>query len=230
MRTSRLFAFSMLGLLAFMAVLFAARGVKAAGGAPIPAATTDDTLASQPGKEAAVFAGGCFWGTQSVFERVKGVIDTTVGYSGGAKNTATYDQVTTETTGHAESVRVVYDPSKITYGQLLRIFFSVAHDPTELNRQGPDVGTSYRSAIFYANEDQKRLSQDYIAQLEAARVFSGPIVTQVVPLKGFYDAEHYHQHYADLNPGNPYILMCDRPKIGALRKQFPELFQEYAGK
>jgi len=230
MRTSRLFAFSMLGLLAFMAVLFAARGVKAAGGAPIPAATTDDTLASQPGKEAAVFAGGCFWGTQSVFERVKGVIDTTVGYSGGAKNTATYDQVTTETTGHAESVRVVYDPSKITYGQLLRIFFSVAHDPTEVNRQGPDVGTSYRSAIFYANEDQKRLSQDYIAQLEAARVFSGPIVTQVVPLKGFYDAEHYHQHYADLNPGNPYILMCDRPKIGALRKQFPELFQEYAGK
>jgi peptide-methionine (S)-S-oxide reductase len=229
MGTSRFFAFSMLVLLAVVAVLFAARGVKAAGGAPIPAATSDDALAPQPGKETAVFAGGCFWGTQSVFERVKGVIDTTVGYSGGSKSTATYAQVTTETTGHAESVRVVYDPSKITYGQLLRIFFSVAHDPTQLNRQGPDVGTSYRSAIFYSNEDQKRLSQAYIAQLEAAHVFPGPIVTQVVPLNGFYDAEHYHQHYADLNPGNPYILMCDRPKIGALRKQFPELFQEYAG-
>jgi peptide-methionine (S)-S-oxide reductase len=229
MGTLRLLGFSMLGLLALVAVLFATRSVNAVGSAAIPAARSDDALAPQPGKETAVFAGGCFWGTQSVFERVKGVIDTTVGYSGGSKNTATYAQVTTETTGHAESVRVVYDPSKITYGQLLRIFFSVAHDPTQLNRQGPDVGTSYRSAIFYSNEDQKRLSQAYIAQLEAAHLFAGPIVTQVVPLGGFYDAEHYHQHYADLNPGNPYILMCDRPKIGALRTQFPELFQEYAG-
>jgi peptide-methionine (S)-S-oxide reductase len=203
---------------------------KAASGGPIPAATTDDPLASHPGKETAVFAGGCFWGTQSVFERVKGVIDTTVGYSGGAKETATYDQVTTETTGHAESVRIDYDPSKITYGQLLRIFFSVAHDPTQLNRQGPDVGPSYRSVIFYANDDQKRLTDAYIAQLNAARVFSRPIVTQVVPLKGFYDAEHYHQHYADQNPNNPYILVCDRPKIAALRQQFPELFVEYKAK
>jgi peptide-methionine (S)-S-oxide reductase len=177
-----------------------------------------------------VFAGGCFWGTQSFFERVKGVIDTTVGYAGGAAATATYDQVTTETTGHAESVRVVYDPSKITYGQLLRIYFSVAHDPTQLNRQGPDVGISYRSAIFYANEEQRKVSLGYIAQLDAAHVFPRPIVTQVVPLKGFYDAESYHQHYADQNPDNPYILVCDRPKIEALKAQFPELFQEHSHK
>jgi peptide-methionine (S)-S-oxide reductase len=148
------------------------------------------------------------------------------GDAGGSAFTATYDQVTTETTGHAESVKVVYDPSKITYGQLLRIFFSVAHDPTQLNRQGPDVGTSYRSAIFYSDEEQHKISQAYIAQLDAAHVFPKPIVTQVVPLKGFYDAELYHQHYADQNPSNPYILVCDRPKIEALKQQFPELFQD----
>jgi peptide-methionine (S)-S-oxide reductase len=200
------------------------------GGGPIPAATTDDALASTPGKAKAVFAGGCFWGTQAVFERLRGVVDTTVGYSGGSAATATYDQVTTETTGHAESVEVVYDPSKITYGTLLRIFFSVAHDPTQLNRQGPDVGTSYRSAIFYENDDQKRIAQAYIAQLDAARVFGGRIVTEVTPLKGFYRAEDYHQDYALHNPGNPYILVCDRPKIEALKKQFPNLFEEYTGK
>lgn len=213
-----------------LAVLVATRSAKAAVGGPIPAATTDDDLSPKSGKEVAVFAGGCFWGTQSVFERVKGVVDTTVGYSGGSPQTATYDQVTTETTGHAESVRVVYDPSKITYGQLLRIFFSVAHDPTQLNRQGPDVGTSYRSVIFYASADQHRLAQAYIAQLDAAHVFDKPIVTQVVPLKGFYTAEEYHQHYADNNPGNPYILVCDRPKVEALKQQFPELFEDYKGK
>ena len=219
-----------IGIFAVAAVFMATRGVKAASGVAIPAATSDDSLATKPGKEAAVFAGGCFWGTQSVFERVKGVIDTTVGYAGGTAATATYDQVTTETTGHAESVRVVYDPSKITYGQLLRIYFSVAHDPTQLNRQGPDVGTSYRSAIFYSNEEQKKLSLAYITQLDAAHVFSRPIVTQVVPLKGFYDAESYHQHYVDQNPDNPYILVCDRPKIEALKAQFPELFQDYKKK
>jgi len=167
---------------------------------------------------------------QSVFERVKGVVDTTAGYAGGSAATATYDQVTTETTGHAESVRVVYDPSRITYGQLLRIYFSVVHDPTQLNRQGPDVGTSYRSAIFYTSDEQRRISEAYIAQLEDAHVFGRPIVTQVTPLQGFYDAESYHQDYALHNPGNPYILVCDRPKIAALRQQFPELFQEYKGK
>jgi peptide-methionine (S)-S-oxide reductase len=205
-------------------------GCHAAANPPVPPAEVDTALAQAPGKATAIFAGGCFWGTQSVFERVRGVVSTTVGYSGGAAYTATYDQVTTETTGHAESVKVVYDPSKITYGQLLRIFFSVAHDPTQLNRQGPDVGTSYRSAIFYGDEEQKKISLAYIAQLDAAHVFPRPIVTQVVPLKGFYDAEYYHQHYADNNPNNPYIQVCDRPKVAALKAQFPELFQDYKGK
>jgi peptide-methionine (S)-S-oxide reductase len=197
---------------------------------PIPAATVDVPLAAGGGRQTAVFAGGCFWGTQAVFERVKGVVETTVGYSGGSASTATYDQVTTETTGHAESVQVVYDPSRLTYGQLLRIFFSVAHDPTQLNRQGPDVGTSYRSAIFYSTPDQKRIAEAYIAQLDAAKIFSGPIVTQVVPLKGFYRAEDYHQDYALKNPNNPYIEVCDRPKIAALKEQFPDLFVDYKGK
>ncbi|MGA8221861.1 MAG: peptide-methionine (S)-S-oxide reductase MsrA [Candidatus Acidiferrales bacterium] len=197
---------------------------------PLPAAKVDSPLAATAGKETAVFAGGCFWGTQAVFERVKGVIQTTTGYAGGEAATATYDQVVTETTGHAESVEVVYDPSRITYGQLLRVFFSVAHDPTELNRQGPDVGTSYRSAIFYSSEDQKRVATAYIAQLDAAKVFPKPIVTQVTPLKGFYRAEDYHQDFALKNPGNTYIQICDLPKISALKQQFPDLFVEYKGK
>jgi len=197
---------------------------------PLPSATTDVALAATSGKQEAVFAGGCFWGIQTVFERVKGVLDTTAGYSGGSASTATYDQVTTETTGHAESVEVVYDPSKITYGQLLRIFFSVAHDPTQLNRQGPDVGTSYRSAIFYLNDDQKRIATAYIAQLDAAKAFPKKIVTEVTPLKGFYRAEDYHQDYALYHEDNPYIQICDRPKIGALKEQFPDLFVDYKGK
>ena len=196
---------------------------------PIPAAQTDDAIASHPGRETAVFAGGCFWGTQAVFERLKGVVQTTVGYAGGSARTATYDQVTTETTGHAESVEVVFDPSKITYGQLLRIFFSVAHDPTELNRQGPDVGTSYRSVIFFETPDQQRIAQAYVHQLDGEHVFSGPIVTQITPLKGFYRAEEYHQDYALKNPDNPYINVCDRPKIAALKEQFPQLFVNYKG-
>jgi peptide-methionine (S)-S-oxide reductase len=224
----------LLSLIAVFVVLIAVVGVytkaKGAGKTTIPAATADAPLRHAAAKETAVFAGGCFWGTQSVFQRVKGVIETTAGYAGGTAATATYDQVTTETTGHAESVRVVYDPSVITYGQLLRIFFSVAHDPTQLNRQGPDVGTSYRSAIFYSNEEQHKISQAYIAQLDAAKVFPKPIVTQVVPLKGFYDAESYHQDYALHNPDNPYILVCDRPKVEALKAQFPELFKNYKGK
>lgn len=202
----------------------------AARTAPIPAAKVDAPLAAKAGRQTAVFAGGCFWGTQSVFERVKGVLETTAGYAGGSATTATYDQVTTETTGHAESVQVVYDPSKITYGQLLRIFFSVAHDPTELNRQGPDVGTSYRSAIFYTDDEQKQLATAYIAQLDAEKVFGKPIVTAVTPLKGFYRAEDIHQDYALNHPDNPYIMVCDRPKIEALKQQFPELFRDYKGK
>ena len=197
---------------------------------PIPAAKLDAPLASSPGKQTAVFAGGCFWGTQSVFERVKGVLNTTAGYAGGTAATATYAQVTTETTGHAESVEVVYDPSKITYGQLLRIFFSVVHDPTELNRQGPDVGTSYRSAIFYTTDEQKRIATAYIQQLDTAKAFPSPIVTEVTPLKGFYRAEDYHQDYALNHPDNPYIKVCDLPKIKLLQEQFPQLFVEYKGK
>jgi len=188
-----------------------------------------DTPLAQGKLQTAVFAGGCFWGTQSVFERVKGVKKTVVGYSGGKANTATYDQVTTETTGHAESVEVTYDPSVITYGGLLRIFFSVAHDPTQLNRQGPDEGTSYRSAIFFSTPDQQRIAQAYIGQLDAAHIFKSKIVTEVTPLKGFYRAEDYHQDYALHNPNNPYIMVCDRPKIDALKKEYPDLFVEYRG-
>jgi peptide-methionine (S)-S-oxide reductase len=205
----------------------------AASGAPeqpIPPPKVDAPRAVAAGQQTAVFAGGCFWGTQAVFERVKGVIKTAAGYAGGSASTATYDQVVTETTGHAESVEVVYDPSRITYGQLLRIFFSVAHDPTELNRQGPDVGTSYRSAIFYTNDEQKRVATAYVEQLDAAKVFPKRIVTEVTPLKGFYRAEDYHQDYALKNPNNSYIQICDLPKISALKQQFPDLFVDYKGK
>jgi peptide-methionine (S)-S-oxide reductase len=194
---------------------------------PIVAPAFDEPLAPNPGRETAVFAGGCFWGTQTVFQRVKGVLHTEAGYSGGSAATATYDQVTTETTGHAESVQVVFDPSKITYGTLLRIFFSVAHDPTQLNRQGNDVGTSYRSAIFYTSEQQHRIAQQYIAQLDAAHAFPAKIVTEVTPLKAFYKAEDYHQDYAEKNPNNPYIQICDVPKTKALMAQFPDLFVDY---
>ena len=213
-----------------VAFLLAVTTACAASNPPIPALKSDVALATQPGKETAVFAGGCFWGVQSVFQRVKGVISTAAGYSGGSAATATYNQVVTETTGHAESVQVVYDPSRITYGQLLRVYFSVAHDPTQLNQQGPDVGTSYRSSIFYANDQQKRLAQAYIAQLDQLKVFPRKIVTEVTPLKAFYRAEDYHQDYAYYNPDNRYIQVCDRPKIDALKAQFPELFVEYKPK
>jgi peptide-methionine (S)-S-oxide reductase len=218
-------------LIAFgSAILLLACCAVAAPNTPIPPAKVDVPPTTVPGKQTAVFAGGCFWGTQAVFERVKGVIDTTVGYSGGSAKTATYDQVITETTGHAESVEVVYDPSRLTYGELLRIFFSVAHDPTQLNRQGPDVGTSYRSAIFYSTEEQKRIADAYIAQLDVAKVFPGHIVTEVTPLKGFSRAEEYHQDFAIKNPTNNYIQICDLPKIAALKQEFPELFVDYKGK
>jgi peptide-methionine (S)-S-oxide reductase len=181
-------------------------------------------------KETAVFAGGCFWGVQTTFQRIKGVTATTAGYSGGTASTATYDQVSSEKTGHAESVKVVFDPAKISYGTLLRVFFSVVHDPTELNRQGPDVGTSYRSVIFFTTPEQEKVANAYIAQLDAAHAFPKKIVTEVVPLKAFYDAEDYHQDYAEKNPNNPYIQVCDVPKVAALKAQFPELFQDYKHK
>jgi peptide-methionine (S)-S-oxide reductase len=195
---------------------------------PLPAPVVDEHAAGH--SETAVFAGGCFWGVQTVFERVKGVTATTAGYAGGTKETATYDQVSSETTGHAESVKIVFDPARISYGTLLRVFFSAVHDPTQLNRQGPDVGTSYRSAIFYTTPEQERIARAYIAQLDAAKAFPRKIVTEVTPLKAFYDGEDYHQDYAEKNPDNPYIQVCDIPKIGALKAQFPELFQEYKRK
>jgi peptide-methionine (S)-S-oxide reductase len=193
----------------------------------IAAPAADDSLAAQSGKQTAVFAGGCFWGIQLVFEHVKGVISATDGYSGGDAKTAEYETVSTGTTGHAESVKVVYDPSQITYGKLLQVFFSVAHDPTELNRQGPDEGTQYRSIVFYADADQQRIAQAYIDQLDQAKVFKSKIVTQVVPLQAFYQAEAYHQDYATHNPDDTYIMMFDAPKLDNLRKKFPDLYKAY---
>jgi peptide-methionine (S)-S-oxide reductase len=172
--------------------------------------------------ETAVLAGGCFWGVEAVFERVKGVKKAVSGFAGGQKKTAHYEEVSTGTTGHAESVQVTFDPKQITYGQILMVYFSVAHDPTELNRQGPDTGTQYRSAIFYASEDQKKVAEAYIQQLNEAQVFKRKIVTQVVPLQGFYPAESYHQHYLDHNMTSPYIIYNDLPKLTALKKQYPE--------
>lgn len=175
--------------------------------------------------QTAVLAGGCFWGVDAVFKHVKGISTVVSGYSGGTKATAIYEAVSTGTTGHAEAVSITYDPAKISYSQLLKVFFSVAHDPTELNRQGPDTGTQYRSVIFYANEEQKQVAQAYIDQLNKARVFPAPIVTQVVPLKQFYPAEEYHQNYLARHPYQPYIVINDMPKLEQLKKRFPAIYQ-----
>ncbi len=197
-------------------------GARAATAVPNP--VIDAALATAKGQQTAVISGGCFWGIQAVFQHVKGVISATSGYSGGSADTAQYEIVSGGDTGHAESVKIVYDPSQITYGQLLRVFFSVAHDPTELNRQGPDTGTQYRSSIFYGNDEQKKIAEAYIAQLDKAKIFPHPIVTQVVPLKAFYPAEAYHQDYAAHHPSNPYIVFNDAPKVANLRQQFPDLY------
>jgi peptide-methionine (S)-S-oxide reductase len=171
-----------------------------------------------------VLSGGCFWGIQAVFQHVKGVTSAISGYSGGAADTAQYETVSTGTTGHAESVKITYDPSQVSYGQILKVFFSVAHDPTELNRQGPDDGTQYRSVIFYANNEQKRIAQAYIDQLNRAKVFPAPIVTQIDGLKAFYPAEAYHQDYATRHPNDPYIAINDLPKVEHLRQVLPDLY------
>jgi peptide-methionine (S)-S-oxide reductase len=176
--------------------------------------------------ETAVLAGGCFWGQQGVFEHVKGVTKVVAGYSGGAKETATYPQVTTETTGHAESVQITFDPKQISFGKILQIYFSVAHDPTELNRQGPDQGTSYRSEIFAASPDQEKTARAYVAQLGAAHIFTGPIVTRIETLKAFYPAEAYHQDFLVHNPTQPYIVFNDLPKLAALKKVWPEYYRD----
>jgi peptide-methionine (S)-S-oxide reductase len=206
----------------FAGVLACSAGDRAATSIPGPA--VDATLSSTSGQQTAVVSGGCFWGIQAVFQHVKGVVSATSGYSGGEAKTAEYEVVSTGETGHAESVKIVYDPSKITYGQVLRIFFSVAHDPTQLNRQGPDTGTQYRSSIFYGNDEQKRIAEAYIAQLDKSKVFPSVIVTQVVPLKAFYAAEAYHQNYAERHPDNLYIVYNDAPKVAHLREQFPDLY------
>lgn len=195
-----------------------------ASGFAVPSPTVDAAKAPKSGEQTAVVAGGCFWGLQAVFLHVKGVKNATSGYAGGDVKTAQYEIVSTGETGHAESVKIAYDPAQVTYGELLRVFFSVAHDPTQLNRQGPDVGTQYRSVIFYGNDEQKKIAEAYIAQLDKAKVFARAIVTQVVPLKAFYPAEAYHQNYAALHPDQPYIVYNDAPKVAHLRQEFPELY------
>lgn len=192
----------------------------------IPDPVVDAPLAAAKGEQIAVLAGGCFWGIEAVYEHVKGVIDAESGYAGGPASTANYEMVSNGRTGHAESVRIKYDPSQISYGQLLKVFFSVAHDPTQLNRQGPDTGTQYRSAIFCSNEDQKRIAQAYIDQLNKAKVFERPIVTAVGIGSTFYVAEAYHQDYVVHHPNEPYIVMHDRPKVANLRKDFPSLYRQ----
>jgi len=206
--------------LALVAVL--ACTTRAATRIPDPAV---DPAPAQPGKQTAVLAGGCFWGVEAVFERLNGVSDVVSGYAGGSKGSAHYEIVGTGTTGHAESVQITYDPAVISYGKLLKVFFAVAHDPTELNRQGPDEGTQYRSSIFYATPEQKTVAEAYISQLNAAKVFGRPIVTKVVPLEGFYAAEAYHQNFLDNHPDYPYIVYNDLPKLEHLKKEFPELLR-----
>ncbi len=208
------------GIMLTLAVLFTSAGIAVAS----PRHAAQARRARVEGRQTAVFAGGCFWGIEAVFEHVKGVTDATAGYSGGVAKTAHYEMVSTGQTGHAEAVRVTYDPAQVSYEQLLKVFFAVAHDPTQLNRQGPDTGTQYRSAIFYADEAQKRVALTYIDQLNQAKVFAQPIVTQVSPLNSFYQAEPYHQNYAAQHPDEPYIVINDRPKVEHLREQLPDLY------
>ena len=191
----------------------------------IPPPAVDTPAAEATGQQTAVLAGGCFWGLQGMFEHVQGVTKVVAGYSGGDKSTAHYEMVGTERTGHAESVSITYDPTKISYGQLLQLYFAVAHDPTELDHQGPDSGPSYRSEIFFQNPTQERIARAYVAQLTNAKVFSGPIVTKIEPVKGFYTAEDYHQDFLVKNPTHPYIMRNDLPKVAALKKVYPQLYR-----
>ena len=207
----------------FCALLLAGNATSRAA-EPFPDPRVDAPLSLAKSTQTAVFAGGCFWGVEAVFEHVKGVTQVVSGCSGGSADSAQYERVSSGATGHAEAVRVSYDPSRITYGQLLKVFFSVAHDPTQLNRQGPDTGTQYRSAIFFGGDEQKRLAEGYIAQLQAARAFSRPIVTELSPLKAFYEAEAYHQDYLARHPDQPYIVIHDLPKLANLQRQLPALY------
>jgi peptide-methionine (S)-S-oxide reductase len=219
---------AVIGLAAAAFVVHSPAMPTAHGTAPsaLPTPTVDEPATGGPKSETAVLAGGCFWGVQGVFQHVKGVSAAQSGYAGGDAATANYDTVSSETTGHAESVRITYDPTQVTYGQLLRVFFGVVQDPTELNYQGPDVGPSYRSVIFTQNDSQQKIANAYIAQLNQAGAFPSPIVTTVTPGANFYPAEAYHQDYLSLHPNNAYIVANDLPKLGALRADFPELYRD----
>jgi peptide-methionine (S)-S-oxide reductase len=219
--------------IAVIVALVAWTGIRALGARspetpkePLPKPALDAPLADKKSEQTFVLAGGCFWGVQAVFEHVNGVKSVVSGYSGGFVDHPSYESVSLGVTGHAESVQIKYDPSKITFGQLLMIFFSVAHDPTQWNRQGPDTGSQYRSAIFFSTDEQKRIAEAYIAQLNAAKLYSRPIVTKVSAFKAFFPAENYHQDFLKNNPNNPYILTFDMPKLTALKKTFPELYRE----
>src|ERR1700690_2097246 len=224
MKMNRSFWVALIVLVAVLILFATTRRNATSAATMLPDPRTDETLTAKSGQETVVFAGGCFWGVPPVFEHVKGVTSTAAGYSGGTVKNPGYEDVSSGETGHAESVEIVYDPSKITFGTLLKVFFSVVHDPTQLNRQGPDSGTQYRSAIFFANSEQQRIAQAYVSQLDQAKVFSQPIVTQILPLTAFYRAEDYHQDYAAHHPENPYIQICDLPKLKNFQEQFPNLY------
>ena len=212
-------------LSALLSVGAAACHLASAASTALPAPLTDESVPPAKGTRTAVVAGGCFWGIQAVFQHVKGVVSATSGYSGGTAASAHYEIVSSGTTEHAESVKITYDPTQITYGQLLRVFLQVGHDPTELDRQGPDTGIQYRSVIFYANPEQQRVAEAYLAQLRETSAFARPIVTRVTPLKAFYDAEDYHQDYARRHPHDLYIVYNDAPKVENLKREFPELYK-----
>jgi peptide-methionine (S)-S-oxide reductase len=222
--TKSLWMNGLLAVLLVAGMVVSPAAARQSGGIAAPLENT--ALSAKPGEQSVVFAGGCFWGIQAVFQHVKGVLSATSGYSGGEAKTAEYRTVSTGSTGHAESVKVVYDPSLVTYGQLLHVFFSVAHDPTELNRQGPDEGSQYRSAVFYTTPDQLRITRAYIEQLDKGHTFKHTIVTQVVPLKAFYPAEAYHQNYATVHPDSMYIRFNDAPKVENLKAEFPQVYRE----
>ena len=211
-------------IVAYVAFSFIGARTAVGAGAGVPAPTADDALAAKSDPQTVVLAGGCFWGVQLVFEHVKGVSSAIDGYSGGGLKNPSYEDVSSGTTGHAESVKVTYDPAQITFGHLLQIYFSVVTDPTELNYQGPDEGTQYRGAIFYTTPDQQRIANAYIAQLDDAHVFKHKIVTEVTPFDAFYQAEAYHQDYAERNPYSPYIAMYDAPKLRNLKSTFPDFY------
>ncbi len=214
------------GLTAAAMALALGAGCSAGATGPFPSPASDVQTPASRGRQKAVFAGGCFWCTEAVFEQLSGVVDVASGYAGGKPEMARYDLVSAGNTDHAESVEITFDPAKITYGTLLKVFFSVAHDPTQLNRQGPDYGRQYRSAIFYADAEQKRVAEAYIRQLSDAQVFRRPIVTEVVPLRGFYRAEEYHQDFVKRNPGHPYVVANAYPKLHKLKKTWPELVKK----